>query len=138
VVCGLLLVTAAADFISFGANPEYWNFDMSPLVLLTNNILIIALVKFGVIIGLIYMLLKVNGNDYFKFLWIMCSLYLIIFQALGTVSNRQVAAQAPPPEAAPSKEVRMQTAINISFLYAYYPILFSMISFFLWNLGWRE
>ena len=136
-IVGLLLITAALDFISFAIHPEYWNFDMSPLVLFTNNILIIALVKFGVIAGLIYMLIKVKGNDYFKFLWIMCALYLIIFQVLGAVSNKQVADQAPPPEDAPSKEVRMQTATNIAFFYAYYPMLFSMISFWLFRWGWR-
>lgn len=138
IIVGLLLVTAVLDFISFAIHPEYWNFDMSPLVLFTNNIFLIALVKFGVIAGLIYMLLKVKGNDYFKFLWIMCAVYLILFQVLGAISNKQVADQAPPPEAAPPPEVRIQTAINISFFYAYYPIAFAMLSFFLWNLGWRD
>lgn len=137
VIVGLLLLTAALDFISFAIHKEYWNFDMSPLVLFTNNIFLIALIKFGVVAGLIYMLIKVKGNDYFKFLWIMCALYLIIFQILGAISNKQIADQAPPPDQAPSKEVRIQTAINISFLYAYYPILFSMLSFWIWCWGWR-
>jgi len=137
IIVGLLVFTAALDFFTFAIHPEYWNFDMSPLVLFTNNIFLIALVKFGVIAGLIYMLLKAKANDYFRFLWIMCSLYLIIFQILGAVSNRQVAEQAPPPEAAPSTEVKIQTNINISFLYAYYPIAFAMLSFWIWNFGWR-
>ncbi len=111
---------------------------MSPLVLFTNNIFLIALIKFGVVAGLIYMLIKVKGNDYFKFLWIMCALYLIIFQVIGAISNKQVADQAPPPEAAPSKEVRMQTAYTISMLYAYYPMAFAMISFWLFRWGWRN
>ena len=84
------------------------------------------------------MLIKVKGNDYFKFLWIMCAVYLIIFQVLGAISNKQVADQAPPPEAAPSKEVRIQTAYTISMLYAYYPMMFSMISFWLFRWGWRS
>ncbi len=137
-IAGLLLATAALDFISFAIHPEYWNFDMSPLVLFTNNIFLIALVKFGVVAGLIYMLLKVKGNDYFKFLWIMCAVYLIIFQVLGAVSNKQVSDQAPSPEDAPSPEVRIQTATNIAFFYAYYPMMFSMISFALWKWGWRN
>lgn len=137
IVCSLLILTTAADFITFVINPKYWDFDMSPMVVMTKNIFIISLVKFGVVFGLCYMLLKAKTNDYFRFLWIMCGVYLILFQALGTMSNRQVAAQAPPPEAAPPKEVRVQTAINISFLYAYYPIIFSMLSFWIWNWGWR-
>ena len=138
VIVGLLVFAAVLDFFSFAIHPEYWSFDMSPLVLFTNNIFIIALVKFGVVAGLIYMLIKVKGNDYFKFLWIMCALYLIIFQVLGAISNKQVADQAPPPEDAPSKEVRMQTAYTISMLYAYYPMMFSMISFWLFRWGWRD
>ena len=137
IIVGLLVFTAALDFFSFAIHPEYWNFDMSLLVLFTNNIFLIFLVKFGVISGLIYMLLKAKANDYFRFLWIMCSLYLIIFQALGSIANRQVAEQAPPPEAAPSTEVKVQTSVNISFFYAYYPIAFAILSFWLWNFGWR-
>ena len=138
IIVGLLLATAALDFFTFAIHSEYWNFDRSPLVLFTNNLFIIALVKFGVISGLIYMLIKVKGNDYFKFLWIMCALYLIIFQILGAVANKQVADQAPPPEAAPSTEVKMQTNLTISFLYAYYPMAFAMISFWLFRWGWRN
>ena len=138
IVIGLLVFAAALDFFSFAIHPEYWSFDMSPLVIFTNNIFLIALVKFGVIGGLIYMLLKVKGNDYFRFLWIMCALYLIIFQVLGAVANKQVADQAPQPEDAPSKEVRIQTAVTISMLYAYYPIAFSMLSFWLFRWGWRS
>ena len=138
VIAGLLILTAALDFTSFAIHPEYWDFDISPLVLFTNNIFLIALVKFGVIAGILYMLFKVRGNDYFKFLWIMCAFYLIIFQAIGTISNRQVAEQAPPPEAAPSTEVKVQASVNIAMFYAYYPILFSMLCFWIWNWGWRE
>ena len=70
-------------------------------------------------------------------IWIMCSIYLILFQFIGMVSNMQVAEQAPPPEAAPTTEQKVQATITISMLYAYYPIVFSLIAFWLWDWGWR-
>ena len=68
----------------------------------------------------------------------MMAVYLILFQIVGTLSNRQVAEQNPPLEQAPSIEVRAKTGINFALIWGYFPIAFSMLSFFLWNLGWRS
>lgn len=138
IVCGLLIITASADFISFYIEKKFWDFDASPLLLFTKNILIIFIIKYGTIFALCYLLLHVKANDYWAYLLIMMAVYLIIFQALGFISNRQVAAANPPIEQAPSVQVRLQTGINLSLLYAYYPIIYSMLGFFLWNIGWRE
>ena len=139
VVCGLLLATASADFISFAVESKFRIFDMSLLTVWTNNILIIFLVKFAVIGGLIYLLVGVKkASDYWKFLWIMMGVYLILFQFLGFISNRQVAEANPPLETAPSVEVRVQTGLNFALIWAYYPVGFSMLSFWLWNWGWRK
>ena len=139
VVVGLLLISAALDFISFAIEEKFRIFDMSFLTILTDNILIIFAVKFAVIGGLIYLLLGVKkASDYSKYLWLMMAVYLILFQTLGFVSNRQVAAQNPPVESAPSVEVRMKTGINFSLLYAYYPIFFAMLCFWLFRIGWRN
>lgn len=139
IVIGLLLLTAALDFISFAIEKKFRVFDMSPLTVMTSNIVIIFVVKFGVIFGIIYLLLYVkNASDYWKYLWLMMSVYLILFQFVGFISNREVAAINPPVESAPSAEVRVQTGINFALLYAYYPIAFSMLSFWLWRWGWME
>ena len=138
VVIGLLLIATVLDFTTFVLKPQFWNFDMSPLVVMTKNIFIITIVKFGVVGGLVYMLLIKKTNDYFRFLWIMCAIYLILFQIVGAINNRQVAELNPPIEQAPSVEVRVKTGINFSLIWGYYPILFSMLSFWLWNFGWRE
>ena len=139
IICGLLLITAIMDFFTFAIEKKFQIFDMSLLTIITSNVLIIFIVKFAVIGGLIYLLLKVEkANDYWRYLWIMMAVYLILFQTLGAISNRQVAASNPPIEQAPSVEERATVGINISLLYAYYPIAFAMLSFLLWNLGWRR
>ena len=138
IIIGLLVATAALDYFTFVINPQFWNFDMSALVVFTKSIWIITLVKFGVIAGLIYMLVKVKSvSDQFKFLWILVAVYLIFAQGVGALSNHQVAEANPPPEAAPSEEVRLKTGFNFAMLYAYYPILFAMLGFKLWEWGWR-
>jgi len=68
----------------------------------------------------------------------MMGVYLILFQFLGFISNRQVAEANPPIESAPSVEVRTSTGINFALIWGYFPIGFSMLSFWLWNLGWRN
>jgi len=139
VICGLLLVTAAADFISFFIEKKFRIFDMSLLTIWTNNILIIFLIKFAVIGALIYLLVGVKqSNDYWRYLWLMMAVYLILFQTIGFISNRQVAEQNPSIEEAPSIEVRAKTGINFALIWGYFPIGFAMLSFFLWNLGWRD
>jgi len=139
VVCGLLLVTASADFISFFIEKKFRIFDMSLLTIWTDSILIIFLVKFAVIGGLIYLLVGVKkANDYSRYLWLMMAVYLILFQTIGFISNRQVAEANPPLESAPSIEVRARTGINFALIWAYFPIGFGMLSFALWNLGWRD
>ena len=139
VVCGLLLVTASADFISFFIEKKFRIFDMSLLTIWTSNILIIFLIKFAVIGALIYLLVGVKkASDYSRYLWLMMAVYLILFQTVGFISNRQVADINPPLESAPSIEVRAKTGINFALIWAYFPIGFAMLSFWLWNLGWRN
>ena len=139
VICGLLLLTAAADFISFAMEKKFHIFDMSLLTIWFQNIWIIFLIKFAVIGALIYLLIGVKkAGDYSKFVWIMVSVYLILFQTVGFISNRQVATENPPIESAPSVEVRAATGINFAIIWGYFPIGFGLLSFFLWNLGWRE
>jgi len=139
VICGLLLVTASADFFTFVIEAKFRIFDMSLLTIWTNNILIIFLVKFAVIGGLIYLLVGVKqASDYWRYLWLLMGVYLILFQAVGTLSNLQVAEQNPSVEDAPSVEVRAKTGINFALIWGYFPIGFSMLSFWLWNWGWRK
>ncbi len=138
-VCGLLLITASADFISFFIEKKFRIFDMSLLTIWTDNILIIFLIKFLVIGALIYLLLGVSkAGDYSRYLWLMMAVYLILFQTVGFISNRQVAAENPPVEAAPSVEVRASTGINFAIIWGYFPIGFAMLNFWLWNWGWRS
>jgi len=139
IVCGLLLVTASADFISFAIEKKFRIFDMSLLTIWTENILIIFAVKFLVIGALIYLLIGVKkAGDYSRYLWLMMAVYLILFQTIGFISNRQVAESNPPLEEAPTIEVRAKTGINFAIVWAYFPIAFSMLSFWLWNFGWRS
>lgn len=138
-IAGLLLITAALDFFTFFIEEKFRIFDMSMLTIWTDNILIIFIVKFAVIGGLIYLLLGVkDASDYWRFLWLMMAVYLILFQTVGAISNRQVAEANPPIESAPIVEVRAKVGINFSLLYAYYPIGFAMLAFWLWNIGWRR
>lgn len=138
VVLGLLVATAALDFISFAIERKFRIFDMSPLTVFTDNILIIFLVKFAVVGGLIYLLIGVKeAGDYSRYLWLMMAIYLILFQTLGFISNRQVAEANPPIEQAPSVEVRIRTGFNFALIWGYFPIGFAMLSFWLWNWGWR-
>jgi len=139
VLYGLLIITAALDFFSFAIERKFAIFDMSPLTLLTNNLLIIFLVKFGVITGLIYLLtFQQKVSSYWRYLLVMMAVYLILFQTVGFINNRQVAKANPPLESAPSKEVRLKTGINFAMIWAYYPIFFSMLCFWLFNLGWED
>ena len=139
IVCGLLLATASADFISFAIEKKFRIFDMSLLTIWTSNILIIFLVKFIIIGALIYLLVGVKkANDYSRYLWLMMAVYLILFQTVGFISNRQVAEANPPLESAPSVEVRAKTGMSFALIWAYFPIGFAMLNFWLWNLGWRD
>ena len=139
IICGLLLATAAADFISFAIEKKFRVFDMSLLTIWFSNIWIIFLIKFAVIGALIYLLIGVKkANDYSRYLWLMMAVYLILFQTIGFISNRQVAEANPPLESAPSIEVRAKTGMNFALIWAYFPIGFAMLSFWLWNLGWRN
>ncbi len=138
VIVGLLLVTAVLDFITFVANPKYWVFDMSPLVAITKNVAILFGIKFLVIGAISYLLLhKMYTNDYANYLWIMCAVYLIFAQGLGSFNNQQVAAQDPDPSTAPPPVEMAKIGFNFALLYAYYPIIFSMLSFWMWQWGWR-
>lgn len=138
IICGLLFLTASADFLSFAIEEKFQVFDMSLLTVMTDSIIIIFFFKYVVIFGLIYLLVGVkSASDYWRFLWLMMAVYLIIFQTIGTINNRQVAAANPPVESAPSEEVRVQTGINFALIWAYYPIGFSMLCFWLWNLSYR-
>ena len=139
IVVGLLLATAALDFISFAIEKKFQVFDMSLLTIWFQNIWIIFLIKFVVIGALIYLLIGVKqANDYSRYLWLMMAVYLILFQTIGFISNRQVAEANPPIESAPSVEVRARTGINFAIIWGYWPIFFSMISFWLWRWGWRD
>lgn len=111
---------------------------MSLLTIWTSNILIIFIVKFAVILALIFLLQIKKANKYWRFLWLLMAIYLILFQIVGTISNNQVAEQAPPLEQAPSVEVRKQTGINFALIWAYYPIMFAMLGFFLLDIGWKD
>lgn len=137
ILCGLVVLTGLADFITFSIEQKYQVFDMSPLTLLTTNDIVLFIIKFSVITALCYLLLKPRDrSDYLNYLYIMSAVYLIIFQSVGAISNRQVAEAAPPVEAAPSKEVRLQTGLNFAFVWGYFPIGFSMLCFWLWKIGW--
>ena len=139
IVVGLLLATAALDFISFAIEKKFQVFDMSLLTIWTSNILIIFVVKFAVIGGLIYLLLGVKvASDYWRYAWLMMAVYLILFQFVGFISNRQVAEANPPIESAPSVEVRATTGINFATIWGYFPIGFAMLSFWLFRWGWRD
>lgn len=138
VVIGLLLVTTILDFFTFAIEPKFWVYDISPLVVLTKNIIILFSVKFLVVGLLILFLLKKSyTSDYARYLWILCAVYLIFAQGLGAISNRQVAEANPDPIDAPPPKEMAKMGFNFALLYAYYPIIFSMLSFWLWNLGWR-
>ena len=141
VVIGLLLITTILDFFTFAIEPKFWVYDLSPLVVLTKNIIILFSVKFLVVGLLIFMLLKKSyDNDYMRYLWILCAVYLIFAQGLGAVNNRQVAEANPDPiknPPPPPKEMA-KIGFNFALIYAYYPFIFSMLSFFLWNWGWRK
>ena len=137
VLCSCLGLSAALDFFSFAIKPQFHSFDMSALTVWTGNIWLIFLVKFSVIAALCYLLLFVKASQYWHYLYIMMSVYLIIFQVVGFISNRQVAEANPPPESAPSKEVRLATGFNFAIIWAYYPMAFSMLCFWLFNLGWK-
>ncbi len=141
VVIGLLLATTILDFFTFAIEPKFWVYDISPLVALTKNILILFSVKFLVVGLLIFMLLKKSyNNDYARYLWILCAVYLIFAQGVGAVSNRQVVAQNPDPiknPPPPAKEMA-KIGFNFALLYAYYPLAFSMLGFWIWQWGWRN
>ncbi len=112
---------------------------MSLLTIWFTNIWIIFLIKYVIIGALIYLLVGVKkANDYSRYLWLMMAVYLILFQTVGFISNRQVAEQNPSIESAPSVEVRASTGISFALIWAYFPIGFGMLSFGLWNLGWRS
>jgi len=66
----------------------------------------------------------------------MMSVYLIVFQLVGGMMNLKVAEQAPPIESAPSVEQRVDVGVSFAFLWAYYPMLFSMLCFWLYRCGW--
>ena len=135
----LLLITAVADFATFLIGSDYRIFDMSLLTVITNNVLIIFFVKFLVIGGLLYLLWGVRrASDYWRFVWLMMAVYLIFFQLVGAISNRQVAIAAPSLESAPSVDERVSVGLSFSLLYGYYPIAFGMFCFWLWNWGWRH
>ncbi len=139
IVCGLLLATASADFISFAIEKRFQVFDMSLLTIWFQNIWIIFLIKFIIIGALIYLLVGVKkASDYSRYLWLMMAVYLILFQTVGFISNRQVAEANPPLESAPSIEVRARTGMSFALIWAYFPIGFAMLNFWLWNLGWRN
>ena len=139
IVVGLLLATTILDFFTFAIEPKFWVYDISPLVALTKNIIILFSIKFLVVGLLIFILLKKSyNNDYMRYLWIMCAVYLIFAQGLGAVNNRQVASQNPDPADAPPPQQMAKIGFNFALLYAYYPIMFSMLSFWLWRWGWRD
>jgi len=139
IIVGLLLATAALDFFTFAIEKRFRVFDMSLLTIWFSNIWIIFLIKFAVIGALIYLLIGVkNASDYWRYLWIMMGVYLILFQFVGFLSNREVAEANPSIESAPSVEVRARTGINFALIWGYFPIAFSMISFWLFRWGWRK
>jgi hypothetical protein len=139
IVVLLLMATAAADFVTFFIGKPYRVFDMSLLTIITDNIIIIFLVKFVVIGLLVYLLLGVKkASDYWRYLWVMMAVYLIFFQVVGALNNYQVREEAPPVESGPSVEVRAQVGISFALLYAYYPIAFAMLCFWLWSWGWKK
>ena len=139
IIAGLLLITATLDFISFAIESKFHIFDMSLLTIWFSNIWIIFLIKFAVIGGLIYLLVGVkSANDYWRYLWLMMAVYLILFQFVGFISNRQVAESNPPIESAPSVEVRASTGISFAIVWAYFPIGFSMLNFWLFRWGWKD
>ena len=138
VIIGLLWLSAILDFITFVVSPKFWVFDMSPLVVLTKSIIIITLVKFGIIGGITWILLNKRFNDYFKFLYLLCAVYLILFQFVGAFNNKQVADINPDPTTAPPPKEMARIGFNFALLYAYYPIIFAMLGFWIWKWGWEE
>jgi len=126
IVIGLLALTTILDFLTFVIEPKFWVYDMSPLVALTKNIVILFGAKFLVVGLLIYFLLKKKyNNDYARYLWIMCAVYLIIFQGLGAISNRQVAEQNPDPADAPPPKEMAKIGFNFYIVCLLSDILFN-------------
>ena len=137
VIILLLLITAAFDFITFANNPQYRIFDMSLLTVLFKSIYTIFLIKFAVVFLLCWLLYTHRKiNDYLIFLYIMMSVYLILFQLVGGISNMMLQASEPSLESAPSIEQRTEIGISFAMVWAYYPICFAMLCFWLFRWGW--
>jgi len=140
VICGLLLVTASADFFTFVIEAKFRIFDMSLLTIWTNNILIIFLVKFAVIGGLIYLLVGVKqASDYWRYLWLLMGVYLILFLSCWYFIKSSSCRIKPTNRICTiSWSKGAKTGINFALIWGYFPIGFSMLSFWLWNWGWRK
>jgi hypothetical protein len=132
-----LILSTLFDTITFLAG--HIQFETNPIYLLTGSTAILLILKFSVIAGLTYLLIKYKPQPK-KYTWsytlIFMTLILILTQTLAAISNINVTQQhdTDPVNVQPyEKTEAIKTYMMLELILVYLPLFVSVLSFWTWQ-----
>lgn len=133
ILVGLIVATGLFDFFSFYFGRLY-AFEINPIFVITKSVLLMFVLKFAVIGGLIFMILRKKGKTYFSsYAFVLVGIYLIIAQITGGVSNINITKEQPSLDKALPPTQAIETFTYLSLLLVYYPLLMALVGFKIWE-----
>ena len=129
----LVIATGIFDFCTFYFG-RLLHFEINPIFVVTQSVLLLFALKVLVISGLAYMVFSKRNKTYFSsYAFILVGLYLIIAQFAGGISNINITYEQPAPEQALAPSQAVETFAYLSLLWIYYPLLMALLGFKLWE-----
>ena len=133
ILVGLIVATGLFDFFSFYFGRLY-AFEINPIFVITKSIWLIFLLKFAVLAGLSFMILRKRQKTYFSsYTFALVGIYIIIAQVAGGVSNINTTIEQPSPDQALQPTQAIETFAYLSLLLVYYPLIMALLAFKLWE-----
>jgi hypothetical protein len=134
-VAGILLLSCFFDAATFILNSKFWIFEINPIYTITKSAQIVLALKF-IVVGLYGVLIlkpEIIKSENVRYIVVIATLYAILFQILGGISNLQTIAANPAPSQAYSQAEGTKIYLSFALLQAVAPILMGTLSFWLFR-----
>lgn len=138
VLLSLIWITGFADLITFYMGNHA--FEANPLFLLSGSYTLLLGVKFGVLVGVSYLLVTYRPKKSYIWAFMLCflALYCVFAQGVGIYSNLHVQNElATQPEGTVVPMEKQQAALSYALLFGviilYLPMFLSLVTFFIFE-----
>ena len=140
ILCGLILLSGIVDIITFYFGRLY-AFEINPLFILTQSILLVVVVKLIILCGLCYLIIwneKANTSDFKKYLATILGVFVIIMQLVGSISNIQITRENPDVELALPPAEATNAYNYMALIWYFYPLIIALFSFKLYEFLYKR